>query len=133
MKLNCIVVDRHPAPDARSVAGTVTVQPTITILDSTLRIIGVDFTKLDLGEDYPGQPVKKLFDALTREGRYLDSSRDIGLCGPAGGFFEANLVAFGGRSRGHFVPCNTSEIAARANGASSSSSSTTSSWSIIYK
>ena len=54
MKLNGIIIERHSTPNTRTVTGTVAVQSAIAILDAVLRIIRVDFTKLDLSEDYPG-------------------------------------------------------------------------------
>lgn len=53
MKLNGIIIECHSTSNTRTVTGTVAVQPAIAILNSALRIIRVDFTKLDLGEDYP--------------------------------------------------------------------------------
>lgn len=58
MELDCIVIKGYPAPNTRSVTSAVAVQATVTILDSTLRIIGIDLSQLNLGEDYPGQPVE---------------------------------------------------------------------------
>ena len=53
MELNGIIIKRHSTPNTRTITGTVAVQSAIAILDAALRIIRVDFTKLDLGEDYP--------------------------------------------------------------------------------
>lgn len=110
MELDCVIIKGYPASNTRSVTGAVAVQATITILDATLRIIGVDLSKLNLGEDYPGQPVEYLLDALTCEGRDLNSNGDIGLRCPTRTFLEADLAALGGIGCGHSRPSRSSKI-----------------------
>lgn len=74
------IVQGERAADAPTVTGSPrTAHPhsAITVLDSALRIVRVDLSQLDLGQDDARQPREELFDVLAGERGDFDRNGDI--------------------------------------------------------